>query len=142
MQAGGKDEASPAELIARAEVAIAELRCDYPIWALNDVIEARSALGEAMADPTLRVPCLDRIFDVAHNIKGQGGSFGYDLATRIGQSLCRLLRTRDRSTVDLDLVRQHLEALYLIFFKKIDGDGGRLGDRIGNRLEALVDSAR
>jgi hypothetical protein len=140
MHAGGEDDGSATELIARAEAAIAELRRDYPNWALNDVVAARAALDEAVADPALRGPRLQRVYELAHDIKGQGGSFGYDLATRIGQSLCRLLRTTDRSTVDLALARQHLDALNLIFLKKIDGDGGTMGDRIAQRLETLVGS--
>ncbi len=137
MQAGG----IPGDLLARADAAIAELRRDYPKWSLNDLAEARVALDEAAADPALRGPRLERVFGIVHDIKGQGGSFGYELATRIGQSACRLLRIRDRSTVDLALVRQHLDALHLIFQKTIEGDGGAVGDRIAKRLETLVGDA-
>ncbi len=79
------------------------------------------------------------IYGIAHNLKGQGTSFGYPLITRIGQSLCQLTRReRDFSDADLGIMQGHLDAIRLILAKDIKGDGGEIGDKLSARLEGLV----
>jgi hypothetical protein len=83
------------------------------------------------------------LYGFAHNIKGQGSSFGYPLVTRIGDSLCTLVRQeRDFSDADLDVVQAHLDALRLILIKEIKGDGGEVGAKLVARLENMVVLAR
>ena len=77
---------------------------------------------------------------IAHDIKGQGGSFGYPLITEIGQSLSTLLK-HDRLLTDhgLELLSAHLEALSTVLNRAIEGEGGNLGSSFIERLCALVD---
>lgn len=77
---------------------------------------------------------------IAHDIKGQGGSFGYPLITDIGHSLSALLK-HDRLLTEngLELLSAHLEALSTILKRAIEGEGGDLGSSFVQRLCALVD---
>ncbi|TQV79712.1 Hpt domain-containing protein [Denitrobaculum tricleocarpae] len=76
---------------------------------------------------------------IAHDIKGQGGSFGYPLVTAIGNSLSALLKhERLLSDPGLELLSAHLAALTAIMDKAIQGDGGDLGSSYVERLDALV----
>lgn len=77
---------------------------------------------------------------IAHDIKGQGGSFGYPLITQIGNSLSTLLKHEQLlSEAGLELLGEHVSALGTILDKAIEGDGGNLGGRYVERLCAMVE---
>jgi HPt (histidine-containing phosphotransfer) domain-containing protein len=78
-------EAIDAAMLARAEAAVAKLALEFPD-------EVRSALGEIRAELRSDAPRQDAAYRLAHNLKGQGGTFGYPLVTLIAASLRRVLR--------------------------------------------------
>lgn len=126
--------------LRRAEAAVARLTETYIDWAQNDVLAMRSALEAARADPGQISDHLTRLHGVAHNVKGQGGSFGFPLITRIGQSLCRLIRGRTQvSTIEIAIASAHVDAIALLLDKRVTGDGGETGQALAARLESLVD---
>lgn len=128
-----------AVVLERAESAVARLMQEYPAMALADVAQARRALADATAMPDRRSECLAYAYGVAHNLKGQGGSFGFPLVTRIGNSLARLLRAAAEGVpAELKLADAHLDALTIILQKQIRGDGGTAGGQLAERLESLT----
>ncbi len=138
-----------ARRLARAEAAVADLAKSYVTWANADVEKCAEHLATARhAQPgaNVAIGAVDRpmiavqaLYAVAHNIKGQGASFGFPLMTRLGESLCRLTRTkRSIADRDLDAVQAHLEAMRLVLAQNIGGDGGALGDKLVQHLDALV----
>lgn len=129
---------SAAEVLARAEAAVAELGAKYPVWALQDLGRAQIALDLARLDPGACAEQLERVYGIAHDIKGQAGSFGFQLATRVGQSLCRLLRRAEPGEDALALAQRHLDALRLVFERDLHGDGGEAGLKLAERLEEMV----
>lgn len=132
-----------AAVLARAHAAVADLAKDYTAWALADVARARQALADAETDPAKRANHVEALFRIAHDLKGQGSSFGYPLVTKIGGSLCRLTRDRARQyeTSHLDLAKSHLDAAQLVLTKEIKGEGGKVGADLVARLQSLVDAA-
>lgn len=126
--------------LARAEAAVAGLAKDYPAWALADIAKGRAALKAAKDDPAGRAAHVEALFRVGHDLKGQGASFGFQLVTRIGQSLCALTRDRTRSyeSQHLDLAASHLDALELILTKGIKGEGGKVGSELSAKLAQRV----
>lgn len=132
-----------ARMLARAEAAVADLAKSYTGWAMADVEKCAGLLASARQEVGAeRVARAREIYAVAHNIKGQGSSFGYPLMTRLGQSLCHLTRRKDSfSDGDIDLVGAHLDAMRLVLTKEIRGDGGELGNKLGARLEEKVQAA-
>ena len=145
-------ESEMARRLARAEAAVADLAKSYVSWALADVdkcvdllASARNAKGVAdLPNGAVddRVIATQALYAIAHNIKGQGSSFGFPFMTRLGDSLCRLTRAkRPFPDADLDLVAAHLDAMRLVLSQEIRGDGGALGDKLAQRLETLVAQA-
>jgi chemotaxis protein histidine kinase CheA len=132
-----------AAMLARAQAAVADLAKDYSGWALADVARARRALANAVADEPGRRGHIEELFRVAHDLKGQGASFGYPLVTRLGDSLCQLTRDRtlEYESRHLDLARSHLDAVQLVLTKEIKGDGGQVGADLVAKLQRLVDEA-
>jgi chemotaxis protein histidine kinase CheA len=136
-------EGGMAGVLARAQAAVADLAKDYSGWALADVERARKALAAATDDAAQRGQHMEELFRVAHDLKGQGASFGYPLVTKVGDSLCRL--TRDRKMQydarHLDLAKSHLDAVQLILTKEIKGEGGQVGSDLVAKLQTRVDEA-
>lgn len=135
------EEGSMAAVLARAQAAVDDLAKGYTTWARADVDRARKALDAALAEPAQRAKQVEELFRVAHDLKGQGTSFGYPLVTRIADSLCRLTRDRKLAYEDrhLDLARAHLDAAQLVLTKEIKGDGGQVGADLAAKLAARVD---
>lgn len=136
--AGAKSAPSYEAMIAQAEAAVAALRDSYRETLAADIasleeIFSRLKKGAAPAD------VLKEIHSVAHNVKGQGGSFGYDLITSIGASLCDYLRGGDRTAQrSLDIVNAHIKLLRLVCDNDLSGTGGETGERIVEKLRALT----
>lgn len=135
------EEGSMAAVLARAQAAVDDLAKGYTTWARADVDRARTALDAAVAEPAQRARHVEELFRVAHDLKGQGASFGYPLVTRIADSLCKL--TRDRKLAyegrHLDLAKAHLDAAQLVLTKEIKGDGGQVGAELAAKLQTRVD---
>jgi chemotaxis protein histidine kinase CheA len=126
--------------LARAEAAVASLSENFASLALADAAKARAALTAAINDAAGRGRHVEAVFRVAHDLKGQGASFGFPLITRIGHSLSALTRDRARcyESKHLDLAKAHLDAIDLILAKGIKGDGGKVGAELAGRLEQRV----
>jgi len=142
-------ESEMARRLARAEAAVADLAKSYITWATADVDKCVEHLAIARTtQPTANLPegavddrmiAVQALYAVAHNIKGQGSSFGFPLMTRLGDSLCRLTRAkRPCPDTDLNVVQAHLDAMRLVLAQNIRGDGGALGDKLAQRLETMV----
>lgn len=125
-------------MIARAEAAVEALRETYREQLAEDVamlgriwerIEAEGANKEK----------LDELHSIAHNIKGQGGSFGYDLVTDIGASFCDYLRSGERvAPNELSILNMHIRMLKNVSENNITGDGGETGARLIGKLRQLT----
>src|SRR5262245_48999244 len=89
-------------VLARAQAAVADLAKNYAPSTIADLDRCAVLLKTAREDVGARSGAIKDLYGMAHNIKGQGSSFGYPLVTRIGDSLCRLVR-QDRDFSDADL---------------------------------------
>jgi hypothetical protein len=126
-------------VLARAQAAVADLAKSYAPNTIIDLDRCATLLKTARENPAARASSVKDLYGIAHNIKGQGGSFGYPLVTRIGDSLCTLVRQeRDFSDADLGVIQAHLDALRLILAKDIKGEGGEVGAKLAARLETMV----
>jgi hypothetical protein len=126
-------------VLARAQAAVADLAKTYAPNTLADLDRCVALLKAAREDANTRGVSVKELYGIAHNIKGQGSSFGYPLVTRIGHSLCTLVRQeRDFSDADLGVMQAHLDALRLILVKDIKGEGGETGTKLAARLENMV----
>jgi hypothetical protein len=126
-------------VLARAQAAVADLAKSYVPNTIIDLDRCAALLKHAREDAGTRAQSVKDLYGIAHNIKGQGSSFGYPLVTRIGHSLCTLVRQeRPFSDADLGVIQAHLDALRLILVKDIKGEGGEVGAKLAARLENMV----
>ncbi|MEG3617930.1 Hpt domain-containing protein [Magnetovibrio sp. PR-2] len=128
------------DALAKAEDVIANLADDYLTWVQEDLVRMEAAYEEMVkgeGDPKV---LLDNVFQIAHDMKGQGGSFGYDLMTAIGDQLCRLVEKMDQVTPrEIGMVRVHIDAMRVIIVKELKGDGGDEGRKLLMGLSLVGD---
>lgn len=119
------------ETLERAEQVIAGMTDSYLEWVqedLNRIDECYKSMQDA--EPP-RKKAADNLFQVAHDIKGQGGSFGYDLMTVIGNELCRLLERHDSfGNAEMQAIKVHIDAMKLVIQNSMTGDGGTNGQAL------------
>lgn len=125
----------PPETLARAEAALAGIAGRYLDWANADLVSLEAAMAGVLADPSPSNDHLARLFQVAHDMKGQAGTFGYPLVTEIAGRLCRLIDSDPRPLADkLEPARALVEALRRVLDARLAGDGGDEGRRILAKL--------
>ncbi len=129
---------SRADRLAQAEAAINELKGEYTQQLKADVAQLTTVFASIdRSNPTPDV--LEELFGISHNLKGQAGSFGYDLVTSIAASLCDLVRgvSGAMGARDLKAVEQHVVVLGRVVEKGVVGTGGETGEKIVQSLRDL-----
>lgn len=134
------DEDDVPDAVREAEAAVAALADSFLEWITDDINRAKEALVRAQDKPGDNQPELRAIFEVVHNVKGQGGSFGYDLLTKIGASLCNYLRVEAASADEkqLKVISAHFAAMDFVLEKNIQGTGEAIGDQLVGKVSQLV----
>lgn len=135
------DTASDAEFgvaVASAQAAVAGLADKYIGW-VNDDLKRLDAAIAAVTDGH-NAAALREVYGVAHDIKGQGSTFGYHLITDIGQLLCRYAeRAIERKKVDRAVIDAHVEAMRTVVDNRIQGPAGELGREIIEALKGVAE---
>lgn len=129
------------EALEQAEQLIAGMQDSYLEWVEEDLRKLTALYtraAEAAGDD--RATALEQIFSVAHDVKGQGGSFNYPLMTAVGNSLCRYLEKMEGpvKSSHMATVKVHIDTLRLIISQRMSGDGGKVGDNLLRGLDAAV----
>lgn len=118
------------EALANAESGLAKLRAKYVEWVRDDIDELVSSCHGQFGEEALV-----RVRRAAHNLKGQGESFGYPLITAIGQSLfdyCDNLREPGPQVPAI--VRAHVDAILKVVEQRLTESGGEAGSEVMNGL--------
>ena len=119
---------TPQEMLAKAKVVVDALHDEFARElnsGIAELTEAQAQLASGNGDICSRT---DRLFRIAHELKGQGRTFGYDLVSSIGESLCALLDRIRHDHPKLALASQtHIDALNLVASRRLTGDGGETG---------------
>lgn len=125
------------EALEVADTAVAELATNYPQRAGEKVSELDRAFEALPASGDAR-DSIAALFDIAHDIRGEGGSFGFPLVTAIAENLCRVLEDKSQASESLRAaIRVHIGALKLVLSEPIKGDGGERGAELLDGLQKI-----
>ncbi|MFQ5764483.1 MAG: Hpt domain-containing protein [Rhodospirillales bacterium] len=128
------------EALERAEEVITGMTDSYLSWVADDLKKMDEAFAKLQAATGDRKEEVDAIFQVSHDIKGQGGSFGYDLMTAIGNELCRLIEKVDKvGPGEIEAIKLHIDSLKLVIAHDIKGQGGKEGEKMLAGLQQVCD---
>ena len=76
---------------------------------------------------------------IAHDMKGQGGTFGYPLITTFGDSLFDFTGPNAGVTDShVAVVKAHVDAMRATITGRIQGDGGEIGQQLKTMLAAAI----
>ena len=135
---GGPGAVGP-EALERAEQVISGLTDDYLQWVEEDLAKLQNAFDNLRAKKNGQKENLEAIFQVAHEIKGQGGSFGYELMTVIGDQLCGFVEDREAAGPgEIEVIDLHVGALRLVIAERMRGGGGTAGAKLLNGLRQVI----
>ena len=135
---GGPGAVTP-EALERAETVIADLADDYLKWVEEDLANLQAALENLKAAKGDNSGALEEIFQIVHDIKGQGGSFGYQMMTEIGNHLCRFVESLESANpVEIGVIELHVDALRLVISDDMKGDSSAAGNSLFKGLELEV----
>jgi hypothetical protein len=126
------------QMVASAKAALEEMKEDFEVWIRDDLKslkESVAALHRA-ADPVT----LERIKTHAHEIKGQGSTYGYPLLTAAGD-LLHLFIDRDAAVAarNLDIIDAHVDFMTLVLNQELRDQGDEMAQGI---LQGLRDAAK
>lgn len=117
--------------LERAERVIEQMADSYLEWVQEDLVRMDAAYKVLAAASGDRKAEADQVFQIAHDIKGQGGSFGYDLMTLIANELCRLIERQESfGSAEVQAVKVHVDAMKLVIQNRMKGDGGANGQAL------------
>ena len=127
------------ELLARAEAAAEGTRDAFIEAADEDIDKLQNTCRLAENEPRACAAHLKSIQRSAHDIKGYGSNIGYDLLTLFADSLSNfLLKTAAEESRRVSVARVHVDAMRLVFYQQITGNGGGVGKLLMQRLRDAV----
>ncbi len=119
------------DTLNRAEAVIADMTGKYLEWAAQDLAKIHQALEDLKAEKTDHKDALARIFELSHDMRGQGGSFGYTLMTILGRTLCTFVeKLEDAGPAAVEVIQLPINAMDLVIARQRKGDGGREGEQL------------
>jgi len=123
--------AAPVDLatIERIQRELDEWNDDFVKWTHEYIGRLSQCLVAARGKPANgRRKDFERINRISHELRGQGGVFGYPLVSAVAKSLFELTKdTLDRSDECLSLIQNHIETLQIVLRDEVRGDGGNVG---------------
>jgi chemotaxis protein histidine kinase CheA len=137
---GGVGSISQAAL-EKAEAEFKKMAEDYPDWVGKYVTQLYQELsGAREKSAELRSPHISRLNKVAHELKGQGGTFGYPLISTFGKSLYDCTDTTEGKIPDnlLEIIKAHIDAMQAVIKGRVAGDGGEVGAELAKSLNEAI----
>jgi chemotaxis protein histidine kinase CheA len=129
-------------LLEVAEQAISDMQGDFAEWVLDDlktmdatVVTLKSGSGDC-------AKARSELYRMALDLKGQAGSFGYQMVTAIAASLLDFISPREDITgFDVGVAEAHIGAIRAILAEKARDDAGETGQALLDGLSVLVAKA-
>lgn len=129
----------PTDLLEQAEEQLERAALDFTTWALEYLAKLADLCTEALMEPGRRVRHFSEIHTLALELRGQGGTFGYPLISRIGKMLFDLTAEGCREDDNaVEIVKCHIDAMRAILREKIAGDGGEVGQAVLKGLQQSI----
>jgi CheY-like chemotaxis protein len=130
----------PDEVLAHAEQQLKREAEGFLDWAKAYLERLSRQVQEARTLPAdQRNTNFEDINIVAHELRGQGGTFGYPLITVFAKSLYEVTKPPCRQDdSNLEIVKAHIDTMRAVLRDKIEGDGGELGQALFKALKMAI----
>jgi len=126
--------------LAKAEAVIESLADDYLSWVTEDFGRLEVAFDHLKTGAPDDKENIDAMFSVVHDMKGQGGSFGYPLMTQISDLLCGILENAESlGPREHKAMRVYIDAMRVVISHQLKDDGGNEGRQLLMGLTLMRD---
>jgi CheY-like chemotaxis protein len=128
------------EVMKKVEEKIKEMSGDYASWIADEIAKLDEAV-QKLKQPDINVrQVIGRINRGAHEMRGQGGIFGYPLITEFSKSLFLTTNRHFQSISDseCELIKAHVDAIKVVIHERVEGDGGETGRALLTGLQAAI----
>jgi chemotaxis protein histidine kinase CheA len=128
-----------AAAMKKAEEALASAAQDYPDWVMETITKLIELHQLCVTNPPARRPTFDQIRRIAHDLKGQGGTFGYPLVTSFATSLHRFASMREGIEDEhVEIIKAHIDAMRAVVRDRVSGDAGEIGKALAKGLDDVI----
>lgn len=129
------------DALEKAEQALSKMAEDYPDWVSSLIVKLQEQHGRCVDTPEKRHEFFEEINHIAHDMKGQGGTFGYPLITSFADSLYgfTIKKPGDISDNQVELVKSHVDAMRAVIRGRVSGDGGDMGKKLAQSLNEAIE---
>jgi hypothetical protein len=135
---GGRLGAIDPAAIAKAEAALKSLAGNFSQWLSDEITKLDAARLRVKAEG-MTAETMEDLYLRAHDLKGLGATYGYQLITRVAGSLCRLIDDKEkRTSAPIGLVDAHIDAIKAAVRDDIKSDDHPVGRVLVEELERRV----
>ena len=136
----GEPGEMPMKLLEEAESKLERAALDFTELARGYLKQMSRHCQEAQKQEGSRAPQFQDINLLAHELRGQGGTFGYPLISTFGKMLYEITGggCREDDTA-IEIVKSHMDVMRAVIRDKVAGDGGEVGRALIESLKAAVD---
>lgn len=140
---GGSDKSTgqlPLAVLEEADEMLGRDADTFKDWMVNYLRSIIQACRKASSVPLRgRSAMRIKINELAHELRGQGGIFGYQLVSEAAEMLFQITAEGNKLDDDaLQLVQAHLDLMNRVFIDDITGDGGATGQVLLGELREQV----
>lgn len=131
----------PKDILEKAEQALERDALDFADWAISYIAKLNALVGECQSKPpALRRHYFDEINLIAHELRGQGGTFGYPLISIFAKMLYDYTQPGCREDDNsLEIVKSHNDSMRAVIRDRVSGDGGQIGKDLLKALKVAID---
>lgn len=129
----------PADLLEEAEATLERAALDFTEWALGYLKKLSKLCEDALGQAEGRRKYFEEINLLAHELRGQGGTFGYPLISVFGKMLYETTGSECREDDNaVEIVKAHIDAMRAVLREKVSGDGGKIGRELLASLKEAI----
>ena len=131
-----KDRDDP---VARAEKALAGLSSEFKSWMTIETDRLAAAYAAILKHGFTDLTS-EELFRAAHDIKGDGATFGFPSAAVAAESLCRIMEhAPDLDRVPAQLIAHHINAIEAIVRERTKLDTVSTASELSRKLRGVAD---
>ncbi len=127
-------------ILKKVEEQISSMAGDYSTWIGDEIKRLDHAVQELKSPDVNLRQVITTINRGSHEMRGQGGIFGYPLITEFSKSLF-LTTNRHYNSLsenEYELIKAHVDAIKVVINEKVEGDGGDVGRALLTGLQAAI----
>lgn len=129
----------PKEALEQAQAAFEKMAEDYPDWVTKHIEQLRVLHARCVDTPEHRAKIYVEIHEIAHDMRGQGGTFGYPLITTFAASLYEF--TAPKAVIgdnQIEIIKAHIDSMSAVIKGRVKGSGGTLGAELAANLSQAI----